>query len=211
VTLAASPWPDAILQRPVPARLHVVGSTEMIPLPVERWHDHHLGEEEFLREWVCDPVLDVGCGPGRHSAALARTGRDVLGIDVSQAAVQSARRRGADALRISVFGSVPRAGQWMTVLLLDGNIGIGGDPDRLLSRVGDLLADRGSAVVELEPPGRETRQYQARVHHRGSFSPGFPWASVGAGAIRSIAAGAGFETRRVWREGSRWFGHLSKA
>ncbi len=28
-------------------------------------------------------VLDVGCGPGRHSLALARRGFDVLGIDLS--------------------------------------------------------------------------------------------------------------------------------
>lgn len=39
------------------------------------------------------PVLDVGCGPGAHSVALARRGYDVLGIDVSPGMVQVARTR----------------------------------------------------------------------------------------------------------------------
>ena len=46
------------------------------------------------------PILDVGCGPGAHSVAMARRGYDVLGIDVSPRMVQVARaragREGAD-------------------------------------------------------------------------------------------------------------------
>jgi SAM-dependent methyltransferase len=37
-----------------------------------------------------DRVLDVGCGPGRHSHELARHGVAVLGVDVSQRFVQLA-------------------------------------------------------------------------------------------------------------------------
>jgi SAM-dependent methyltransferase len=36
-------------------------------------------------------VLDVGCGPGRHSLALARRGIDVVGVDHSPEFVQLAR------------------------------------------------------------------------------------------------------------------------
>lgn len=35
-------------------------------------------------------VLDVGCGPGRHSLALARRGFDVMGVDLSDAFIQLA-------------------------------------------------------------------------------------------------------------------------
>jgi SAM-dependent methyltransferase len=36
-------------------------------------------------------VLDLGCGPGRHSLALARRGVDVVGVDHSEAFVALAR------------------------------------------------------------------------------------------------------------------------
>jgi SAM-dependent methyltransferase len=35
-------------------------------------------------------VLDVGCGPGRHSRALAQAGIDVVGLDISLPFLQSA-------------------------------------------------------------------------------------------------------------------------
>jgi SAM-dependent methyltransferase len=41
--------------------------------------------------WVRGRVLDPGCGTGEHTIHLARLGYDVLGIDVSQHAVEQAR------------------------------------------------------------------------------------------------------------------------
>jgi len=37
-------------------------------------------------------VLDVGCGPGRHAHALARSGIEVVGVDISERFVDLARR-----------------------------------------------------------------------------------------------------------------------
>src|SRR5437016_14512065 len=37
-------------------------------------------------------VLDVGCGPGRHSLALARRGFTVVGVDISETFVRLARQ-----------------------------------------------------------------------------------------------------------------------
>jgi SAM-dependent methyltransferase len=41
-------------------------------------------------------VLDVGCGPGRHSHALARRGMRVTGVDVAQRFVELARSEAPD-------------------------------------------------------------------------------------------------------------------
>jgi SAM-dependent methyltransferase len=41
-------------------------------------------------------VLDVGCGPGRHSLALARLGIDVVGVDHSDAFIELARNAAAE-------------------------------------------------------------------------------------------------------------------
>ena len=79
-------------------------------------------DRAVLRQAVT-PVLDIGCGPGRHLAALAAAGREGLGLDLSPVAVRIARARGAEAILRSVFADVPRTGTWRTALLLDGNFG----------------------------------------------------------------------------------------
>lgn len=73
-------------------------------------------------------TLDIGCGPGRMSQALAARGACVLGIDVVPEAVTLTRARGASALVCDVFAPVLGEGRWDTALLADGNIGIGGGP-----------------------------------------------------------------------------------
>ena len=42
-------------------------------------------------------ILDLACGGGRHSLAMARRGADVTGLDIGPAAIASARRRAARA------------------------------------------------------------------------------------------------------------------
>lgn len=46
-------------------------------------------------------ILDVGCGFGRHSAALARQGFDVVGLDASRAMLDEADRRWRRVSRLS--------------------------------------------------------------------------------------------------------------
>src|SRR5262245_49502631 len=42
-------------------------------------------------------VLDICCGDGRHSLALARRGYEVTGVDRDEIALQTARSRANDA------------------------------------------------------------------------------------------------------------------
>ncbi len=89
-------------------------------------------------------------------------------------AVQLARSSGALALHRDVFATVPGTGRWARVLLADGNIGIGGDPDALLSRVAELLKPLGQALVEVEPPGAPLAKDMVRLSHAGQCSSWFP-------------------------------------
>src|SRR5207244_12344322 len=52
-----------------------------------------LCERLLLREG--SRVLDLGCGPGRHSLAMARRGIEVVGIDHSETFVALAQEAGA--------------------------------------------------------------------------------------------------------------------
>lgn len=178
-----------------------------IPLEVARWRGRADAVERALLATLPDPVLDIGCGPGRLAAALAASGRPVLGIDPAPAAVAEARRAGVPVLCRSVFDPLPGERRWGAALLLDGNAGIGGDPTALLRRVGELLRSGGQAVVEVEPPGVATETLTVRVESRGRrVGPWFPWARVGADDFGSLAARAGLLVVGFDVGGRRWFG-----
>jgi len=155
-------------------------------------------------------VLDVGCGPGRHLRALAARGVFALGVDISPVAVELAVGAGGRAMVGDIFDELPAGGRWRSALLLDGNIGIGGSPVRLLARIGALLEDAGELLVELEPPGTSTRSTQARLERDGIASAWFPWARVAAPAIVSIAPASGFRATEIWSLSERWFARLHR-
>jgi hypothetical protein len=110
-----------------------------------------------------------------------------------------------------VFGRVPGAGRWMTVLLADGNIGIGGDPVALLRRVAELLRPLGQALVEVQPPGTALRSEQIRLRHGGQASAWFSWAYVGVDQIGEIAGDARLTAAETWAADGRWFVSLRHA
>jgi SAM-dependent methyltransferase len=155
-------------------------------------------------------TLDVGCGPGRLVAALRQAGRIALGVDISAEAVRQARRRGAWALRRNVFGPIPGHGRWDHVLLADGNIGIGGDPERLLLRCGQLLAAAGTVLVETSPPGTPTWSGSVILRDRERQSAAFPWATVAADDLGPLAHRCGLREKERWQEAGRWFAHLTR-
>src|SRR5262249_10973562 len=115
---------------------------------------------------------------------------------------------GALTLVRDVFGQVPGTGRWMTVLLIDGNIGIGGDPVALLRRVAELLGPLGKALVEVQSPGSPLRPEQVRLRAAGKVGPWFPWAYVGRAQIAQVAAGAGLAAAESWSAHGRWFPSL---
>jgi SAM-dependent methyltransferase len=179
------------------------------PASVDRWVDGADDVDKRVLAQLPGPVLDVGCGPGRHLHALARRGVFGLGVDICDVAVDLARGGGASAMVGSIFGDVPGAGRWRSALLLDGNIGIGGRPARLLSRVEELLAPAGRVLVELAGPQSSTVECVARLETPSSVSDWFPWAEVSAASIGTLADEAGVLVSRCWREGGRWFAVLT--
>jgi SAM-dependent methyltransferase len=193
------------------AALHARIGAARVQLPVDRWCGTATAADELALGWAAGPVLDVGCGPGRHLAALARRGVPALGIDPSPAARAAARARGVIAVRGSVFGPVPAAGEWRTALLLDGNLGIGGAPARLLRRVAGLLLRGGAIVVELDPPGTGVRRARVRLESADVCSAPFPWAFVGADAIDGLAARTGLVVTDRLAAGGRRFSRLETA
>ena len=177
-------------------------------LPVDVWLGRAGAVDERVLDRARGPVLDVGCGPGRHVHALARRGVLSVGVDVSPVAVALARRAGATVLEASIFDRLPGTGSWNSALLLDGNIGIGGSPDALLRRLAGLLARGGVVLVELDPPGVGVVRERVRLEEGARASEWFAWARVGADAVAATAGAAGLCVRARWRDGGRFFAEL---
>ena len=66
-------------------------------------------------------------------------------------------------VRRDLFGPLPGEGTWAHVLLADGNIGIGGDPLRLLRRAARLLRPGGTVLVETDARHRALWRGTARL------------------------------------------------
>ena len=161
-------------------------------LPARRWTSRSVDSFEYSVLGLCSgPTLDLGCGPGRFVAWLAERGTPALGVDVSGAAVDLARNRGGIALCRDLFGQLPGSGRWHHVLLMDGNIGIGADPARLLNRVCELLRPSGTAIVEFDSPGVAIGVRAIRLETRTVRTPWFPWAHAGLDTAPDLAADAG--------------------
>ncbi|OIJ64348.1 class I SAM-dependent methyltransferase [Streptomyces mangrovisoli] len=171
----------------------------LLPLEVERWCARADRIDRTVLDRCEGAVLDIGCGPGRLVAELAARGATVLGVDVSAAAVDHTVGLGGQALRRSVFEPLPGEGRWDTALLMDGNVGIGGDPAALLRRVAQLLRPGGVLIAETAPADIDERvRVQVVDLSDGPAGNGgcFPWARLGTPALLRCARG--------WRRAGQW-------
>ena len=183
---------------------HDDGSTHR--LPVGAWLGGRRADKDFDRavlDLCSGPTIDLGCGPGRFVAHLIRQGIPALGVDQSAIAVELARRSGAPALRRDVFGHLPGIGRWETVLLADGNVGLGGDPRRMLERAAELLHSGGRCVVEFDGASSGVQSRWVRLESAKTVGAWFRWASVGFDCAKKLAEDVGLAVTSVTPVGPR--------
>ncbi len=181
-------------------------------LPVRNWLGGRGADARFDHAVVdmCEgPTIDLGCGPGRLVAHLVQRGVPALGVDLSATAVNLARSSGAPALRRDVFEPLPGAGRWRTVLLADGNVGLGGDPSRVLRRAAELLCRGGQCVAEFDATTTGVDVSWVRLESSKTVGPWFRWASVGIDSVPALAADVGLAVSGVHRIGKRVVASLS--
>lgn len=159
-------------------------------------------------------VLDLGSGPGRMVRAAMVEGRVALGIDASHVAVSIAQEQGIPVMHGSIFHDVPAQGTWGTAMLIDGNIGIGGDPLTLLARCSELVTGGGEGRVLVEThhdPTRDRVFTATMIDDLGRSSLPFPWAEVGVDALHEHASNAGLELVQQRMRGNRTFVEYASA
>jgi len=182
----------------------------------------------FLELLAAEPlersrVLDIGCGSGRLSLALAQASRWVVGLDRDRPAVQEARRRAAAASLVNIeFHEVDVEAEpyrrWEPDLVTAHLCA----SDAIVERAADALAPgRCLAVVafhveQWRETGRVSRfAYDQRRMHDLLEASGF---AVEALAVEQdvrrftsveegLAAAVGLEDR--WRADGRWFRYIA--
>lgn len=175
-------------------------------LPVRSWLGGRHADRAFDRAVVglcAGPTIDLGCGPGRLVVDLIKCGIPALGVDQSATAVELARRNGAPALRRDVFGALPGLGRWQTALLADGNIGLGGDPRRVLRRAAELLRPGGRCVAEFDVDVEGVQTNLVRLESSKTVGPWFRWASVGIDCAATLAEESGLALAKIHPVGGR--------
>ena len=186
-------------------------SISLLTMDVDRWSAAADQADEMVVARCEPPVLDLGCGPGRMLVALQLSGRTALGIDSSAAAVRASTLRGGQAIRRRIEEPMPAEGRWGTALLVDGNVGIGGDVTAVLRRCRELVRPGGLVICETDPHRDRDDRDQVVLTGDGVSSVPLPWARIGASALAVIAASLDLFVCEEWAVEDRVFLALRRA
>jgi len=159
-------------------------------------------------------VLDIGCGPGRHSLYLQKKGLHVLGIDNSPLAVEICRLRGLKRVKVmSITQVTRRLGTFDTILMMGNNFGLFGSPERarrLLRRFKGMTSSDARMIAQSHDiynttrkehfeyhkmnrkRGRMAGQVRIRVRHLRCTGPWFDYLMVSKKEMEGILSGTGW-------------------
>lgn len=108
------------------------------------------GEARFVRAYAPESVLDAGCGTGRVGIELARQGIEVVGVDVDESMLETARRRGAGSRWVLADLRSLDLGRTFDVVVMAGNVPLftpPGTQDALVAAVARHVALDGLLIA----------------------------------------------------------------
>jgi len=146
------------------------------------WFTPRLREhEQWLVDSAVEPIMDLGCGAGRHVLHFQKLGFEIVGLDRSARAVEVCRERGClDVVDgdVNVHRIAGDGDRFHTLLLFGNNIGIAGTPERsviLLRRLRSALAAKGRilvASIDLSKAANGTHRGYLESNRSAGRSPG---------------------------------------
>lgn len=169
-------------------------------------------ELQQAMEHASSRILDVGCGAGRVTLYAQEQGHEVVGIDVSQRAIDVCRDRGLCDARVLDSADVqPDAFDELfeTVLLCGNNFGLIGTgktaPD-LLDRLADITTADATVIAQSVDPtpadnpdhrayhelnrerGRLPGALRIRIRHGRYATPWYDYLLAGPDTMRELVA-----------------------
>lgn len=166
----------------------------------ERWE---WWDRELLPLIRQGPVLDLGAGAGRAALYLQRRGLRVTAVEASPGAAEVCRRRGVTDVRLGDVNDPPADQAWAGVLLLCGNLGLGGSWEgsrRLLSRLAEVAAPGAILVGDSVTPDGAARVV-LRIRYRDLVTPWWPQYNIPAGQMAALVEGTGWRMDRHLEDG----------
>jgi 2-polyprenyl-3-methyl-5-hydroxy-6-metoxy-1,4-benzoquinol methylase len=210
--------PPSLPDRPTPGDAHVLASWHTNAAP---WTDAVRERRIASRRLVTDgavveavlalaprTALDVGCGEGWLSRALAERGVGVTGVDAVPALVEQARALGGGTFRVATYEAIAAGAlDDLRVDVAVANFALIGGPavEALVAHVPRLLAPGGALVVQTLHPltaGGEAPYADGwRAGSWDGFGPDFsdpaPWYFRTLGGWVALLVGAGLRLRRL--------------
>ena len=151
-------------------------------------------ERELLPLAIAAPALDLGAGAGRASLWLQDRGAEVTAVDSSPGAVRVCRARGVRDARLGDLNHPPDDKPWRLILLLCGNLGLGGSFEgnrRLLARLAEVAAPDAVLVGDTVDPGGDP-DVRLRIRYKGEATPWWSQRNIPVREMRSLVDGSGW-------------------
>jgi hypothetical protein len=163
-------------------------------------------------------------GAGRVALELQARGREVVAIDVSPGAVETARGRGVHDVRLLAFEDVDASlGAFDTVVMYGNNFGLFGSRQRARRTLRRLRPFVGRIVAASNDPygtedpvhlayhernrrrGRMSGQLRIRIRYRDLVDPWFDYLIASPEEMTEIVGGTGWEVRRLVRGAGSYY------
>lgn len=164
-------------------------------------------------------VLDVGCGVGATILWLQKQGLDITGIDISPAAVEIARERGARDARVLSLWDLPNIGEkFDTVTFIGNNTGLVyklENTGKLLDMLRGITNDGAVLIANSVDPtatgnpvhlayqeqnierGRYKGQVALRIEYKGFTEPWIGLVLFGPDLLKSLCEEHGWRPRKI--------------
>lgn len=171
---------------------------ETVPAMRAEWFFRSFAEwdwwdQQLLSSVERGHVLDLGAGAGRASLYLQERGLEVTAVEASPAAARVCIRRGVADVRVTDLNDPPADRAWAVVLLLCGNLGLGGTWNgsrRLLARLAQVVAP--GAILIGDSVTSDQPEVELRMHYRDLVTPTWRQHNIPADQIPALVHDTGW-------------------
>lgn len=159
-------------------------------------------DRELLPKVDRGPVLDLGGGAGRAALYFQERGLHVTLVESSPGAVEVCRARGVRDARLGDLNDPPHDQRWGAVLLLCGNLGLGGSWEgnrALLTRLAELTLPDAVLIgdsVNVSPEG-----LGLRIRYGDMITPWWRQRNVASSEMPALVKGTGWDIERQLEDG----------